>query len=250
MRTEEELRRDKYFKKLSRKAGRTMMDHQMLGEGDRILAGLSGGKDSLIMMEILADRIRSLPFKVELCAIHVSVEDIGYSINTGYLQDFCRHLEVPFVHKTAYVNPDETEKSACFICSWTRRKIIFNYSREEGFNKLAFGHHRDDALETFLMNLLYHGSISSLPYSLTMFDGRLKLVRPLLDLWESELRQYAEMSDFLKEEKKCPYDNGTKRSYTRELIDRLQADYPKSKINMFKAMGNIYGEYLPSGSKP
>ena len=246
MRTQEEINREKLFRKLSKKAGKTIMEHQMLAEGDRVLAGLSGGKDSLIMLEILADRIRSLPFSVEITAVHVNVEDIGYKMNTGYLEDFCNRLKIPLLLQSISIDLSDGCKSPCFICSWNRRKAIFNLTRELGFNKVAFGHHRDDALETFLMNLLYHGSVSSLPYKLSMFGGRVNLIRPLLDLWENDLHGYAQMSDFNGEDKKCPYDNKTKRSYAREMIEQLQDHFPKSKINMFKAMGNIYSEYLPA----
>ncbi len=249
MRNEEEISRDKLFKKLCKKSGKTILDHHMLEDGDKVLAGLSGGKDSLILVEILSDRIRSLPFKVEMAAIHVTVGDIGYEINTDYLNNFCQDLGIGFIHKLVNANPDATKKSTCFVCSWHRRKAIFNESREKGYNKLAFGHHRDDALETFMMNLLYHGSISALPYSLSMFEGRVKLIRPLLDIWENDLEEYAGLRGFMKEEKRCPFDTETKRRYTREVIEKLAADYPKSKINMFKALDNIYGEYLPGRSK-
>jgi len=245
MKTDTEIQQEKLFKKLSKKAGKSIMEHRMLNEGDRLLAGLSGGKDSLILLEILADRIRSMPFHVDLAAIHITVENIGYAINTRYLEDFCTGLKIPLLLRTVSADPDLTGKSPCFICSWQRRKTIFNVTREEGFNKLAFGHHRDDALETFMMNLLYHGSVSSMPYSLSMFDGRINLIRPMLDLWEKDLAGYASMRGFTKEEKQCPYDGETKRSYTREVIEDLQRAYPKAKINMFKALGNIYEAYLP-----
>ncbi len=249
MKTEEDILREKQFKKLCKKAGKTMLEHQMLEEGDRVLAGLSGGKDSFIMLEILANRIRSLPFHVDLAAMHVFVDDVGYTVHMEYLADFCHHLGIPLITRTVSVYPDRTDKSPCFICSWQRRKAMFNTTREEGFTKLAFGHHRDDALETFMMNMLYHGSISALPYSLSMFEGRIHLIRPLLDLWEQDLEAYALLRGFRGEEKQCPFDNKTKRAYTREVIEQLQGHYPKAKINMFRALGNRYDEYLPGKIK-
>ncbi len=249
MRTEAEISRDKLFKKLCKKAGKTMIEHHMIEEGDRILAGISGGKDSFILLEILANTIRTLPFHVDMAAIHVAVEDIGYSINQDYLRDFCDNQGIPLILRTVSVYPERTSKSPCFICSWQRRKAIFNVTREDGFNKLAFGHHRDDALETFMLNLLYHGSISSLPYSLSMFGGRVHLIRPLLDLWEHDLQDYAGLRNLLKEEKTCPWESETKRRYVREVIENVQRSNSNSKINMFRALGNRYEEYLPEKPK-
>ena len=149
--------------------------------------------------------------------------------------------------KIINTKPDiqKSDKAVCFACSWERRKAIFNLGKELNCNKLAFGHHRDDALQTFMMNLLYHGSISSLPYSLSMFEGSLNLIRPLLDIWENELISLAKFRKFEAINKSCPHEDLSKRNYTKNLINNLGDTYPTAKINMFHAMDNIYSEYLP-----
>jgi len=245
MRTEEE----KLFKKLARKMALTIREQNLLEDGDRLLVGLSGGKDSMIMLELLADRIKAFPFHVEMFAVHIVPENIGYEVNLAYLKEFAFDLEVDL--KIVQTKPDihKSDKSVCFVCSWERRKAIFNLGKELNCNKLAFGHHRDDALQTFMMNLLYHGSISSLPYSLSMFEGRVKLIRPLMDIWEKELISLAKFRKSEVIKKFCPHEDLSKRNYTKTLINKLGDHYPSAKINMFHAMDNIYSEYLPHSKK-
>lgn len=234
------------FKKLCQKVGKTIRDHKLLEEGDHLLVGLSGGKDSYLLLETLAERKRAMPFNFSITAVHVSVKSVLYSMDTDFMHAFCKELQIPLILKE--ITPDfesDKKKSACFVCSWHRRKEIFNLGKELNCNKLAFGHHRDDALETFMMNFMYHGSISSLPYTLTMFDGRVKLIRPLMDIWESEIQEYCNLKAFPKADKSCPHDDQTKRRQTRKLIEQMVEMYPNSKINMFHALDNTFPEYLP-----
>lgn len=245
MKTEE----DKLFKKLGRKMALTIREQNLLEEGDRLLVGLSGGKDSMIMLELLVDRIKAFPFHVDLFAVHVAPENIGYEVNLDYLREFTGNLGVELRLETSKPDIQKSKKSVCFICSWERRKAIFNIGKDLNCNKIAFGHHRDDALQTFMMNMLYHGSISSLPYALSMFDGRIKLIRPLMDIWEKDLVRFANFRKFDAIEKSCPHENLSKRNYAGNLINELEKLYPSAKINMFHALDNIYPEYLPHSKK-
>ena len=222
------------------------MQHQLIEAGDIILTGLSGGKDSLVLLEILKERQKSLPFRFDIIAVHVKVTDSGYAANEEYIKSFCKDLDVPLMIEEVKAGiSSSSKKGACFACSWHRRKKIFDLTRQLKCNKLCFGHHREDALETFLINMLYHGSISSLPYKLKMFNGRVKLIRPLLDIYEAELSEYARLKNFILPVKKCAFEDESKRKYVREIIEDCHKNYDKSKINLFKAMGNIYREYLP-----
>ncbi len=227
----------------------TIREHNLLEDGDKLLVGLSGGKDSMIMLELLVDRIKAFPFHVDLYAVHIVPEDIGYEVNQDNLREFTNNLGVELRLETTKPDIQKSKKSVCFICSWERRKAIFNSGKDLNCNKIAFGHHRDDALQTFMMNMLYHGSISSLPYSLSMFDGRIKLIRPLMDIWEKDLISFANYRKFDTIEKSCPHENLTKRDYAENLINELEKVYPTAKINMFHALDNIYPEYLPHSKK-
>jgi len=236
----------KHFEKICRKVGKTMQENQMIEAGDKVLVGLSGGKDSMILLEALADRKKHLPFDIEIFAIHVSATSIGYKMDTTYLEQFCRELDVELHLEEIDIELDpDSKKSPCFICSWSRRKRIFELSKELNCQKVALGHHKDDAIQTLLMNMIYNGSISSLPQSLSMFEGRIQLIRPLLFIRETELSQYAAMRKFGKQEKSCPYEGTTKRDEIKKLIEIMDKLSLDARRNIFNSMGNICEEYLP-----
>ncbi len=242
----EKIQSEKLFKKICRKMGTTMRDHSMLGEGDRLLVGLSGGKDSMILLQAVAERRDALPFDFVIEAAHIEARGVGYQIDREKLTAFCDALKVPLHYQI--IEPDiekDPSKSACFVCSWHRRKELFNLTKEMHFNKLALGHHRNDATETLLLNMIYHGSISSLPYSLEMFGGRVQLIRPLMDLDERLLIEYADLNTFVNVEKSCPHENTTRRGDIRSLITKVEELHGQGPFNMFKAMDKIFEEYLP-----
>lgn len=240
---------EKLFKKICRKMGTTMRDHEMIAEGDRILLGLSGGKDSMILLQALVERRAAVPFDFDIVAAHVEATGIGYHIDRQALTTFCQDLGVPLHYRN--IAPDmekDGSKTTCFVCSWHRRKVLFDLTRELECNRLALGHHRNDALETMLMNMIYHGSISSLPYTLQMFEGRVTLIRPLMDLNENLLQEYADQNSLVKVEKSCPHEEQTKRKEMAKLIAEIEKTYGKGPYNMFKSMNKIFEEYLPRHS--
>ncbi len=236
----------KQFEKICKKVGKTIHDYQLIENNDRVLVGISGGKDSMILLEALTDRLKHLPIDFELFAIHVSITNIGYKMDTNYLQSFCEELEIPlFLEETEVDLTLNPKKTPCFICSWNRRKTIFKKSEELNCNKVALGHQKDDAIQTMLLNMIYHGSFSSLPQKLSMFDGRIQLIRPLLMIPEKELTYYANMRSFNKQERSCPYKNTTRRDSIKELIRQFDKMNRDARKNLFRAMDNIYEEYLP-----
>jgi tRNA(Ile)-lysidine synthase TilS/MesJ len=237
----------KLFRKICQKVGTTLHHHFMISEGDRVLVGLSGGKDSMILLEALAERRRAFPFGFTLEAVHVEAEGIGYRIDRERIFMFCASLGVPLHWRT--IEPDlerDAAKNTCFVCSWHRRKSMFDLTREMDFNRLALGHHRQDAVETLLMNMIYHGSISSLPYTLEMFNGRVRLIRPLMDLDERILEDYARLNGMVNVEKSCPFEDRSRRDRIASIIREIEALHGKGPFNMFKSMDKICGEYLPS----
>lgn len=222
------------------------MTHGMLAEGDHLLVGLSGGKDSYLLLETLADRKKSFRFHFDITAVHVEVKNLGINSQKDFMKDFCKRLNIPLIISEIEVDFQKDKKKApCFVCAWNKRKEIFRIGKELRSNKLAFGHHRDDALETLLMNMVYHGSISSLPYMLSLFNNRVRLIRPLLDIYEKELEECSQFRNYKIENNTCPYNNITKRQLCHDILDDLNNRYSKAKINLFKAMSHIYDEYLP-----
>jgi len=244
--TPEQIQSEKLFKKICRKMGTTMRDHAMVSEGDHLLVGLSGGKDSMILLEALAERLRAVPFEYTLSAAHIEAGGIGYEIDRERLTSFCDNLGIPLHYRS--IQPDlekDPSKTACFICSWHRRKELFKLTKELKCNKLALGHHRNDAVETLLMNMIYHGSISSLPYSLNMFEGRVELIRPMMDLDERMLEEYAGLNDLVKIAKSCPHEDRTQREKIAGLLRQVEDLHGPGSYNIFKSMDKIFEEYLP-----
>ena len=249
--TAEQLQSEKLFKKICRKIGTTMRDHHLISEGDHVLVGLSGGKDSMILLQVLAERKASLPFDFKITAAHISAETVDYQVDLAALRAFCKAIHIDFIEGT--INPDiksDSKKAPCFICSWHRRKALFKLTKQLNCNKLAFGHHRKDALETLLMNMIYHGSISSLPYSLDMFDKRIQLIRPLLDIEEGLLEDYAKSDRLVVVEKTCEYDTQNQRERMAGLLSDIEKIHGKGPFNMFKSMGKVCEEYLPGSQWP
>jgi tRNA 2-thiocytidine biosynthesis protein TtcA len=236
----------KLFSKISKKVGQVFQQHALLEPNDRILVGLSGGKDSYLLLETLADRKRHLPFPIELFAVHVIVKEVGYNNDLMFMRTFCDKLQVPFylIEESVDLNQDP-KKAPCYVCSWHRRKYIFNLTKELNCNKLAFGHHMDDALQTLLLNMVFHGSISSMPYKLKMFEGRVHLIRPLLELEEEIIVQYANESGIPKEIQKCKYDKETKRAEAKACLEQIYKLNPTARKNMFRSMKNVFDEYIP-----
>ncbi len=237
---------DKLLKKICRKTGEILRNHEMIESGDHLLIGLSGGKDSMIMAEVMAERRRALPFDFKITAAHIDISNIGYKSDKEELERFCKDLDMDFIYRTSEIVIDEeSKKSVCFTCSWNRRKTLFNLAHELNCNKLALGHHRYDAIETLLMNMIYHGSMSSMPYTLSMFDGDILLIRPLLDMDEKLLKEYAEIRSYAFEKANCPYESGNKRDTVRNLIREIEQIHSTGAYNMFHSMDQVFEEYLP-----
>jgi len=234
------------IKKVNKKVGRAIQKYQLIDEGDRILVGLSGGKDSMVLLETLAGRLKFHPLKYELAAIHISLKSQPYSIDLDYLESFAQSINVQFIHKIIDIDLFEQKtNNPCFVCSWNRRKALFEAAQELGYSKLALGHHMDDAIETLLMNMAFQSSISSMPPKLQMFNGKLNIIRPLSLLTEEEVKRFAEIKNFRKEIKLCEFEKDSKRKDIKKLITQLSDLNPQIRSNIFASMTNIQEEYLP-----
>ena len=151
-----------FIKKAMRKAGKALFQYELIREGDSIAIALSGGKDSYILLEVLADRQKYLPLNFHLQAIHVNIEEVPYETDRQALEEFCAARGIPFHYRNISVEWEEDPSlNRCFLCSWNRRKELFTACEELGCNKLALGHHRDDMVETFIMNMIFQGSFTS-----------------------------------------------------------------------------------------
>ncbi|MFO7790279.1 MAG: tRNA lysidine(34) synthetase [Bacteroidota bacterium] len=226
--------------------GACIREHNMIADGDKLMLGVSGGKDSLALLKTLAGRKKFSDKQYALTAVFVDIGEIPYKTDVMWLKDYCNELNVPLHIEYVSVDFSKSDKAtACFYCSWHRRKTLFELGQSMGFNKIVLGHHRDDALETMMLNMLSHGTFSSMPGMLPMFDGRIKIIRPLLYHTDAETREFARIMQFPLKNQPCPFEDKTRRVKIRHMLDEMENRFPAARKNMFKAMSQIYIDYLP-----
>ncbi len=223
-----------------------MHQYDMLADGDRVAVGLSGGKDSLALLDLLAVRREYAPIDYQLEPVYI---DPGFPGGfSDQLKAHCDARGLPFhVHRTDHgilAHRPENQASACFLCARLRRKALFEHCRDAGCNKLALGHHKDDIIETFFLNLCYAGHISTMVPSQTLFDGALTVIRPLAFLDESAIETYSRQQAFPICENPCPSAGRSKRQEIKALLSELYAKSPHVKGNIFHSLQHVRSDYL------
>jgi tRNA(Ile)-lysidine synthase TilS/MesJ len=210
------------------------------------MIGLSGGKDSLALVEFLARKRRAKKPDFSLVAVHISMDNIPYQAEIEYLREYCQSYDVEFLHDTTSFDPStDKRKTPCFLCSWTRRKRMFALAKELNCNKIALGHHLDDMLHTLLMNLTFQGSFSTMPPLLTMNKFDMKVIRPLCLVEETQITELAQLRAYKKQKNNCPYETDSHRTSVQTLLDQMIQLNPNAKSSLLRAMTNIQTDYLP-----
>ena len=239
-------------KRLKERFIKAMATYHLIEDDDRILVGLSGGKDSLLLTELLAKRAKIDHPRFEVEALHVWMENIHYESDTSYLQQFCEDLGIRLHLKTTSFNLDQLEnpdnlenldrqrlrrqKQPCFLCSWQRRKELFNLAQQLGCNKIALGHHQDDLIHTALMNITFQGRFDTMPASLKMRKMPLTIIRPLCMIEETDIKAYAEMQGYQKQAKLCPYETDSHRTDIKRLFDQMEQINPEARFSIWRAL--------------
>ncbi len=229
--------------RLQERFRKALRDYRLIDDGDKILVGLSGGKDSLCLLELLARQSKIFFPKFSVEAVHVRMENIQYETDTTYLQQFCDNLDVPLhIITTRFETEKEGKKSkpACFLCSWQRRKQLFNLAQEIGCKKIALGHHQDDMIHTALMNLTFQGHFSSMSPSLKMDKMPLTIIRPLCLCEEADIIEYAAQQGYQKQLKQCPYEHDTNRTSVQGLFVQMQQLNPKARYSIWNALESVF----------
>ena len=273
MKTAEEIALEKLRGKLTKRFHKACADYGLIADGDHILIGLSGGKDSLALVEFLGRRAKIYKPRFSVTALHVRVKERAYQTDMSYLESFCKEAGVPLMVRDVeiggnstpnlfYDRPQDARSSRalhpvregrtpreinnpCFLCSWYRRKELFNVAQEIGCNKIALGHHRDDVAQTLLMNLLYQGTFATMPPILQMDKMPIQMIRPLYLIDEEDLVNYAEMMGYRKQVKLCPFEHVSSREKVKGLLEEIKAMNPEAMDSLFGAMTNVKAEYLP-----
>ncbi len=214
-----------------------MRTYHLIDDGDRILVALSGGKDSLCLLDLLAQRQRIFMPRFSIEAIHIRMENIDYETDTHYLEDFCRQRNVNLhVVNTSFDASTDKRKSPCFLCSWNRRKQMFNLAQEIGCNKIALGHHMDDLIHTALMNECFQGRFDTMPVFLQMKKMPLAIIRPLCLCHESDIKAYAEQEGYQKQRKLCPYEKDSYRTDIQQIFQQMESLNPEARYSIWNAL--------------
>ena len=257
--TAEQIALEKLRERLTKRLNKACADYGLLADGDKVLIGLSGGKDSLALTELLGRRAQIYKPRFEVMAVHVRVKERNYQTDLSYLEHFCQEAGVPLIVRDTMINDEMSARHAssmsaakplhdanpCFLCSWYRRKMLFQVAQEMGCNKIAFGHHKDDIVQTLLMNLVFAGSFATMPPLLQLEKMPLQIIRPLCLIEEADLTEYATMRGYQKQQKLCPYEHESARTQAKTLLEQMKAMNPEALSTLYNSMTNIKAEYLP-----
>ena len=228
---------------------RCVDDYSMIQEGDRIAVGVSGGKDSLVLLVLLAGLKKYFNKKFELEAITI---DMGLGMDYSAVQALCDKWEVPYTVVKTEIGPIifdyRKEKNPCSMCSKMRRGALNQAIVDKGFNKLALGHHYDDAVETFMMSLIYEGRISCFQPATNLDRTGVIQIRPMLYIHEKTVDNFAKRMELPVLENRCPVDKYTKREEIKQLVFDLSNTYPDLRERIFGAMQRFpLPEWQPHG---
>ena len=228
---------------------RCVEDYQMISPGDRIGVGVSGGKDSLVLLVLLAElkKYNHIPYELEAITI-----DMGLGMDYSGIASLCEKLDVPFNLIKTEIAPiifdHRKEKNPCSMCSKMRRGALNQALLDKGFNKLALGHHYDDAVETFVMSLIYEGRISCFQPVTDLDRTGIIQIRPMLYIHERTIDNFAAREQLPVLTNRCPVDKSTKREEIKNLIFELSSTYPDLKERIFGAMQRFpLPEWAPKG---
>lgn len=223
--------------KIRRKFNRACTDYQLLEDGDHILIALSGGKDSLELCRLMAERARIFRPSIHIEAAHVVMDNIPYETSRSYLETFCKelHVQLHILHG-CFDERTDSRKTRCFLCSWHRRKLLFSFAVERGFNKVALGHHQDDILTTWLMNITFEGNISTIHPKMQMKHYPLQLIRPLCLVEEAWIAEVARQQGFEHQKVSCPYEEQTRRRHINDIFHQLERLNPEARYSMWHAI--------------
>jgi len=242
----------KLFLHLKKWLEKAVLDYQMIEEGDRLLIGVSGGADSFTLLDLLDSPMVFAP-KFSFIAVNIDMgfdpDYVAYIQLEKYLRENNYHYIMEKTDIGLLTHSDYNKKNPCFLCSRLRRKRIFEIAAAEGCNKIAFAHHRDDIIETLLINMFYGREISTMMPKQSIFDGKLHIIRPLAYLKEELVKKYSRERQFPAAKNDCPTSLSSKRVYIKNLLNELERDNKAIRENIYKAMSHVKPDYLLSPKK-
>ncbi len=254
MATEQKLKleKNKLHKKLRRETGKAIADFNMIQDGDRIMVCISGGKDSLTMLDILLSMRDHAPINFEILAVNLDQKQPGFPEDV--LPNYFESIGVPYriLEEDTYSLVTEMVpegKTYCGWCSRFRRGILYRFAREEGYNKIALGHHRDDMIETLFLNLFHGGKLKSMPAKLLSDDGANIVIRPLAYCREKDIARYAEMCELpIIPCNLCGSQDNLQRQVIKEMLQAWDKQHPGRLESIFRGITDVVPSHLADTS--
>ncbi|RKY85941.1 hypothetical protein DRQ09_06665 [candidate division KSB1 bacterium] len=231
------LKKKTYY--LLKRVNKAISEFNLIEDGDRIAVAVSGGKDSLTLLRLLIQRQSYSKEKYKVGAVHIisdfkckgcvhriTLENIfkSYNIDYGF-----EHINVLNDGKGNRIPP------SCFWCSWNRRKAIFLWASKNNYNKVAFGHHQDDLLETVFLNLFFHSNLETMEPRVSFFNGEITVIRPLIYLKEKDIISFVKLTNFPSQLCSCPNASNSKRTFVKDFIKKIEPEIKHFRNNVWKA---------------
>ncbi|SFF23887.1 tRNA 2-thiocytidine biosynthesis protein TtcA [Fontimonas thermophila] len=241
--TRARLENNKLAKRLRRQVGQAIMDYNMIVDGDRVMVCVSGGKDSYTMLDLLLQLKAKAPVRFELVAVNLDQKQPGFPAHV--LPDYLRARGVPFhiLEQDTYsvvkrVVPEG--KTMCSLCSRLRRGALYAFAKQQGFTKIALGHHKDDIVATFFLNLFHGGKLAAMPPKLLSDDGANVVIRPLAYCRERDIAAYAQARGFpIIPCNLCGSQEQLQRKQVRHMMDAWEREHPGRTEQIFAALTNV-----------
>jgi tRNA 2-thiocytidine biosynthesis protein TtcA len=228
----------------------------MISEGERILVGISGGKDSQALLNVLFSLQKKAPVKFDIIPVHI---DAGFEGSfTKDLETYVKakygSIRIEYKKYGLLAHSKENKENPCFLCSSLRRKKLFEIAKEQGCKKIALGHNKDDIIETLFINMCYSGKIGTMKPKQSFFNGTLDIIRPLSYVEKNDIIRFCQLHDLPVFKNNCPSADKTKRIEIRTMLEELYKHNKNIKGNIFRSMSNIAFDYLldnePIDNKP